>query len=83
LDDRSYIRVNERLETSAPDVWAVGECAGSPQFTIFASFATISLETLAARAIDWFLTACLQILRSLAWVLVKTKRSVEGSRRAL
>jgi pyruvate/2-oxoglutarate dehydrogenase complex dihydrolipoamide dehydrogenase (E3) component len=28
-----YIRVNERLETSAPDVWAIGECAGSPQFT--------------------------------------------------
>lgn len=33
LDRRGYIRVNERLETSAPDVWAVGECAGSPQFT--------------------------------------------------
>jgi pyruvate/2-oxoglutarate dehydrogenase complex dihydrolipoamide dehydrogenase (E3) component len=33
LDDRGYVRVNERLETSAPDVWAMGECAGSPQFT--------------------------------------------------
>jgi pyruvate/2-oxoglutarate dehydrogenase complex dihydrolipoamide dehydrogenase (E3) component len=33
LNDRGYIRVNERLETSAPDVWALGECAGSPQFT--------------------------------------------------
>jgi pyruvate/2-oxoglutarate dehydrogenase complex dihydrolipoamide dehydrogenase (E3) component len=33
LDDRGYVRVNARLETSAPDVWAVGECAGSPQFT--------------------------------------------------
>jgi pyruvate/2-oxoglutarate dehydrogenase complex dihydrolipoamide dehydrogenase (E3) component len=33
LDPRGYIRVNERLETSAPEVWAVGECAGSPQFT--------------------------------------------------
>jgi pyruvate/2-oxoglutarate dehydrogenase complex dihydrolipoamide dehydrogenase (E3) component len=33
LDDRGYIRVNERLETSAPDTWAIGECAGSPQFT--------------------------------------------------
>ena len=33
LDARGYIRVNGRLETSAPDVWAVGECAGSPQFT--------------------------------------------------
>src|ERR1700720_538979 len=33
LDGRGYIRVNGRLETGAPDVWAVGECAGSPQFT--------------------------------------------------
>jgi pyruvate/2-oxoglutarate dehydrogenase complex dihydrolipoamide dehydrogenase (E3) component len=33
LDTRGYIRVNERLETSAPDVWAIGECAGSLQFT--------------------------------------------------
>jgi pyruvate/2-oxoglutarate dehydrogenase complex dihydrolipoamide dehydrogenase (E3) component len=33
LGDRGFIRVNERLETSAPDVWALGECAGSPQFT--------------------------------------------------
>jgi len=33
LDARGYIRVNERLETNASDVWAIGECAGSPQFT--------------------------------------------------
>jgi pyruvate/2-oxoglutarate dehydrogenase complex dihydrolipoamide dehydrogenase (E3) component len=33
LDGRGYIGVNERLETNAPDVWAIGECAGSPQFT--------------------------------------------------
>src|SRR5262245_6728179 len=33
LDERGYIRTNERLETSASDVWALGECAGSPQFT--------------------------------------------------
>jgi pyruvate/2-oxoglutarate dehydrogenase complex dihydrolipoamide dehydrogenase (E3) component len=33
LTDRGYIKVNERLETTAPGVWAVGECAGSPQFT--------------------------------------------------
>jgi len=33
LDGRGYIRVNERLETTAPNVWAIGECAGSPQFT--------------------------------------------------
>jgi len=33
LDARGYIKVNERLETTAPGVWAVGDCAGSPQFT--------------------------------------------------
>ena len=33
LDARGYIKVNERLESSAPGVWAMGECAGSPQFT--------------------------------------------------
>jgi pyruvate/2-oxoglutarate dehydrogenase complex dihydrolipoamide dehydrogenase (E3) component len=33
LDNRGYIRVNDRLETTASDVWAMGECAGSPQFT--------------------------------------------------
>lgn len=33
LDNRGYIRVNERLQATAPGVWAIGECAGSPQFT--------------------------------------------------
>jgi pyruvate/2-oxoglutarate dehydrogenase complex dihydrolipoamide dehydrogenase (E3) component len=33
LDSRGYVRVNERLETTAREVWAVGDCAGSPQFT--------------------------------------------------
>jgi pyruvate/2-oxoglutarate dehydrogenase complex dihydrolipoamide dehydrogenase (E3) component len=33
LDSRGYIRVDEKLRTTAPDVWAMGECAGSPQFT--------------------------------------------------
>ncbi len=33
LDARGYIRVNERLETTASGVWAIGECAGSPHFT--------------------------------------------------
>lgn len=33
LDERGYIRVNDRLQTSARDVWAIGEVAGSPQFT--------------------------------------------------
>ena len=33
LIERGYIKVNERLETTAPGIWAVGEVAGSPQFT--------------------------------------------------
>lgn len=33
LDARGYVQVNERLETSAPELWAMGDCAGSPQFT--------------------------------------------------
>jgi pyruvate/2-oxoglutarate dehydrogenase complex dihydrolipoamide dehydrogenase (E3) component len=33
LDERGYVQVNDRLETSAAQVWAMGECAGSPQFT--------------------------------------------------
>jgi pyruvate/2-oxoglutarate dehydrogenase complex dihydrolipoamide dehydrogenase (E3) component len=33
LDVRGYIKVNERLETTASNVWAMGDCAGSPQFT--------------------------------------------------
>jgi pyruvate/2-oxoglutarate dehydrogenase complex dihydrolipoamide dehydrogenase (E3) component len=31
--DRGFIRVDERLQTSVPGIWAIGECAGSPQFT--------------------------------------------------
>ena len=33
LDSRGYVRVNERLESTAPDVWAMGDCAGTPHFT--------------------------------------------------
>jgi pyruvate/2-oxoglutarate dehydrogenase complex dihydrolipoamide dehydrogenase (E3) component len=33
LTDRGHIKVNERLQTTAPEVWAIGEVAGSPQFT--------------------------------------------------
>jgi pyruvate/2-oxoglutarate dehydrogenase complex dihydrolipoamide dehydrogenase (E3) component len=33
LDDRGYIQVNARLQTSAPGIWAMGDCAGSPLFT--------------------------------------------------
>jgi pyruvate/2-oxoglutarate dehydrogenase complex dihydrolipoamide dehydrogenase (E3) component len=33
LTEKGHVRVNDRLETTAPDVWAIGECAGSPYFT--------------------------------------------------
>ncbi|MBN8871790.1 MAG: FAD-dependent oxidoreductase [Rhodospirillales bacterium] len=33
LTPRGFIAVDETLRASAPGVWAIGECAGSPQFT--------------------------------------------------
>jgi pyruvate/2-oxoglutarate dehydrogenase complex dihydrolipoamide dehydrogenase (E3) component len=33
LNEHGYIKVNDRLETTASNVWAMGDCAGSPQFT--------------------------------------------------
>jgi pyruvate/2-oxoglutarate dehydrogenase complex dihydrolipoamide dehydrogenase (E3) component len=33
ITNKGHIRVNDRLETTAPNVWAMGECAGSPYFT--------------------------------------------------
>jgi pyruvate/2-oxoglutarate dehydrogenase complex dihydrolipoamide dehydrogenase (E3) component len=33
LNAHGFIQVDERLKTTAPGVWAIGECAGSPQFT--------------------------------------------------
>jgi len=33
LTDRGYLKVDERLHTTAQGVWAIGEIAGSPQFT--------------------------------------------------
>ncbi len=32
-DARGFISVNARLEAGNPGIWAIGECAGSPQFT--------------------------------------------------
>ena len=33
LDRRGYVVVDDCLQTTATGVWAMGECAGSPQFT--------------------------------------------------
>lgn len=50
LTDRGFVRVDEFLHTTAPGVWAMGECAGSPQFThvAFDDFRVVR-ETLAGR----------------------------------
>ena len=32
-DGRGHVKVDERLQTTAEGVWAVGDCAGSPYFT--------------------------------------------------
>lgn len=37
LDAKGFIKVNDRLETNISNVWAMGEVAGSPQFTHVAS----------------------------------------------
>jgi pyruvate/2-oxoglutarate dehydrogenase complex dihydrolipoamide dehydrogenase (E3) component len=33
LTSRGFVQVNERLETTVPGIFAVGDCAGSPLFT--------------------------------------------------
>src|SRR5579862_7100159 len=33
LDQHGYIKVNDRLETTSANIWAMGDCAGSPMFT--------------------------------------------------
>jgi pyruvate/2-oxoglutarate dehydrogenase complex dihydrolipoamide dehydrogenase (E3) component len=33
VDARGFIKVDERLATSAPNTWAIGEVAGTPMFT--------------------------------------------------
>jgi pyruvate/2-oxoglutarate dehydrogenase complex dihydrolipoamide dehydrogenase (E3) component len=33
VNEKGHVRVNDRLEATAPNVWAMGECAGTPYFT--------------------------------------------------
>ena len=33
VDDKGYVRVNDRLETTAENVWALGDVKGGPAFT--------------------------------------------------
>ena len=32
-DSKGYVRVNEQLQTSTPNIWAIGDINGGPQFT--------------------------------------------------
>lgn len=50
LNERGFIQVDDALRTSAPGVWALGECAGSPMFThvAFDDFRIVR-DTLAGR----------------------------------
>ncbi|HEX3475182.1 MAG TPA: FAD-dependent oxidoreductase [Kofleriaceae bacterium] len=43
LDARGFVKVDDRLQTTSPGVWAMGECAGSPMFThaAFDDFRTV------------------------------------------
>jgi len=43
-DQRGFIKVNDRLETTAKDVWALGDVNGGPQFT-HASFDDFRIVT--------------------------------------
>lgn len=38
-DERGMISVNERMQTSVPQIYAVGDCAGQPQFVYVAAAA--------------------------------------------
>ncbi len=62
LDPRGFIQVNERLQTSALDVWAMGDGAGSPMFThvgfdtpglLLLSVAMVSWEVLLSKGQEW------------------------------
>ncbi|HEY3914099.1 MAG TPA: FAD-dependent oxidoreductase [Verrucomicrobiae bacterium] len=48
--ERGHVKVNERLQTTADGVWAMGDCAGSPHFTHISEndFAIVS-ENIAGR----------------------------------
>ena len=73
LDGRGYIRVNERLETTAPDVWAIGRMRRQPAVharfssTTSGSSGTTWPAGTAARATGWFPTACSPTRRLPMW----------------
>jgi len=84
LTNRGYIKVNERLQTTAPGVWAIGEVAGSPQFTHISvdDFRVVHANITrgsASRRGDRFRTACLLIPSSPASASASRKRQRKAS----
>jgi pyruvate/2-oxoglutarate dehydrogenase complex dihydrolipoamide dehydrogenase (E3) component len=83
LTEDGYVRVNERLETTASGVWAVGDVAGSPKFThvsaddfrVFKSTSTGGDRTTTGRLIPY----CLFLDPELARVgLNETEAQAQG-----
>jgi pyruvate/2-oxoglutarate dehydrogenase complex dihydrolipoamide dehydrogenase (E3) component len=84
LTETGYIAVDEHLATTAAGVWAMGECAGSPQFThvAFDDFRVVhdnltgGSRTTAGRLVPY----CMYTDPELAWVGIN---ETEARRRGL
>ena len=68
LDNHGYIRVNERLQTTAPDVWPsanarAARSSPTSRSTTFVSSGTTWPAASAARAIGWCRVVCSPIRR--------------------
>ena len=79
MTDHGYIKVNERLQTTAPGVWAIGEVAGSPQFTHISvdDFRVVHANITGGSRVTTgrqVLIVCLPILNSLTSASVKQKQ---------
>jgi pyruvate/2-oxoglutarate dehydrogenase complex dihydrolipoamide dehydrogenase (E3) component len=83
LTPKGFVQVNERLEATAHGVFAVGDCAGSAQFThiAFDDFRVVR-ETMAGRArvtTDRLVPSCLFVDPELARIGLNETRSAGAS----
>ena len=78
LTDRGYVKVNERLEMSAPEVSVLGDCAGSPLFTHISEddFLIVRAPGRSGRTHVWFVPYCMFTDPPLAHVGLKRARAV-------
>jgi len=83
VTEKGHIRVNDRLETTAPNVWAMGECAGSPYFThVSEDDFTIIRENLNGghrNTADWLVPYCVFIDPELAHIGLNESQARERS----